>query len=81
MALSDLFRRKRARKLYFAIVVADRPADGFKFEGDKDCRMFLANGEITPGVGIPSTVIKSILEKFDAPAPLDGKVTVSEKFV
>lgn len=79
MALSDLFRRKRARKLYFAVVVADRDTGGFTFTADKDCKMFMATGEATPGVIIPSTVMKSIMEKFDAPVPLDGKVTVTEK--
>ena len=78
-ALSNLFRRKRQRKLYFAVVVADRPTDNFKFTSDRDCKMFMATGEATPGVIIPSTVMKSIMEKFDAPVPLDGKVTVTEK--
>ena len=81
MSIADFFRRKRVRKLYFAVVVADRPTDGFKFTSDKDCRMFMATGEATPGVIIPSTVMKSIMEKFDAPVPLDGKVTVTEKTV
>ena len=80
-ALQNLFRRKREKKLYFAVVVADRPTDGFKFTSDRDCKMFMGTGEATPGIGIPSTVIKSIFEKFDAPVPLDGKVTVSEKVV
>lgn len=78
-ALQNLFKRRRNRKLYFAVVVADRPTDGFVFTADKDCKMFMGTGEATPGIGIPGTVIKSIFEKFDAPAPLDGKVTVTEK--
>ena len=78
-ALSNLFRRKREKKLYFAVVVADRPTDNFKFIADKDCKLFMATGEATPGVIIPSTVMKSIKDKFDAPVPLDGKITVTEK--
>lgn len=80
-ALSNLFRRRRERKLYFAVVVADRPTDGFKFTSDRDCKMFMATGEATPGILIPSTVMKSIKDKFDAPVPLDGKVTVTEKSI
>ena len=79
MSITDIFRRKREKKLYFAVVVADRPTDNFKFIADKDCKLFMATGEATPGVLIPSTVMKSIKEKFDAPVPLDGKVTVTEK--
>lgn len=76
--LAAPFRRKRERKLYFAVVVADRPTDGFTFTADKDCKMFMVTGEAAPTTVIPGTVLKGILEKFNK-AQLDGKVTVSEK--
>lgn len=80
MDLLNRFRRVRAKKLYFAVVIADRPTDGFKVTSDKDCKMFIATGETTPGVVIPATVLKEIVDRFEK-APLDGKVTLSEKDV
>lgn len=74
--LAAPFRRKK--KLFFAVVVADRPTDGFTFTADKDCKMFMATGEADPTMVIPGTVLKGILEKFNK-SQLDGKVTVSER--
>lgn len=78
MSLNDIFRRKRPRKLYFAVVIADRPTDGFKFTPDKDCKLFMVTGETTRGPVIPSTVLKEVAERFENPK-LDGKITVTEK--
>lgn len=81
MDLNNIFRRRRSRKLYFAVVVADRPTDDFKITSDKDCKMFIATGETTPGVVIPGTILKEIAERFEKLPKLDGKVTVTEKDV
>ncbi len=82
--LKDIFKRKGKGQLYFALVVSDRPTDGFKFESDKDCTMFLANGEVMPDVVIPRTVLKEIVDRFHKPsaqlsAGEEDQVRVSER--
>ena len=78
--IPNLFKRNRAKKLHFALVIADRPTDGFKFESDKDCKMFIVTGETVAGNVIPRTVLRGVVDKFEtAPAPLEGEVKISEK--
>lgn len=80
--LAAPFRRKKAKRLYFAVVLSDRPTDGFLINPDKDCTMFVANGETTPGLVIPPTVLKEMVERFEKdPAQMGGKVIVSEEKV
>lgn len=81
MGLNEIFRRRK-RKLYFALVVADRPTEGFEFKSDKDCRMFIVSGQTERGVVIPRTVLKEVVDRFEKPEairPLEGEVRVSEK--
>lgn len=73
------FRRKRERKLYFALAVADRPTDGFKFSSDKDCTVFIVTGDMIPQDMIPRSTLKAIVDKFQKVEELQGKVIVSEK--
>lgn len=61
----DNFFRKKEKKAYFALVISDRPTDGFKFESDKNCKMFMVTGETTPHDIIPKTVMKGAMEKFE----------------
>lgn len=77
--LLNPFKRKRRRALHFALVVADRPTEGFKFEGDKDCEMFMVTGEVVKRDVIPRSVLRAVIERFDNPTPLEGDVSISEK--
>lgn len=77
MALNNLFKRRK-KKLYFALVVADRPTEGFTFQADADCTMFMISGETVPQNVIPRSVLREVVDRFMRPTPLDGKVTVTE---
>lgn len=73
------FRRKRAKKLYFAVAISDRPTEDFKFVPDADCKVFLVTGDVLPGDVIPRTSLKAMVERFEEVQQLDGNVVVSEK--
>lgn len=73
---------KRRKKLYFALVVADRPLEDAKFEAAKDCKMFVTTGECIPKHVIPTMVLKEIVNRFEQPAQEanpNGDVIISEK--
>lgn len=57
-------KNKKPKQLYFVLAVADKPTDGFKFEADKDCKIFIVNGEIEKRDVIPRTVLKEVVERF-----------------
>ena len=73
--LAAPFRRHK-KQLYFAVVVSDRPTDGFTFTNDKDCKFFMVTGDVYEGVVIPAEVLKELVERFCKP---DGFVAVIEK--
>lgn len=73
------FRRRKDRKLYFALAVADRPTDGFKFTADKDCTVFIVTGSVMPTDVIPRSTLKAVVDKFEKVGELQGKVVVSDK--
>lgn len=76
--LAKPFRRKDKGRLYFMVAVSDRPTDGFQLIPDKDCVMFIVNGETSPKHVIPPTVLKEIVERFSKPTEI---LKVSEKKV
>lgn len=76
MDLAAPFRRKRRQPVYFAILLSDRPAEGFKFTPDRECKMHMVTGEATPGVIIPGTVLKAMMEQYLKP---EGEISVTEK--
>lgn len=78
MALNNLFRRRK-KKLYFALVVADKPTEGFKFEADQSCQVFMVTGDVQPKDVIPRTVLKEVVERFSILQKPEGDVTVLEK--
>ena len=75
--LRTLFEKK-GKGLYFALVVADRPTDGFKFESDKDCKMFMVTGEVDRKEVIPTDVLKEIVSRFAQPKP-KAKIDTSDQ--
>lgn len=58
-------KKKRPAKLYFALVVADRDANGFQFVPDKDCTAFLVSGEIEKHDVIPRSVLREVVDRFN----------------
>lgn len=79
--MSDhLFKRKK--HLYFALVIADRPTDGFTFKADADCAMFMVTGETSPRVVIPPTLLKEVVDRFHKPSEVlkaKDEIRISER--
>lgn len=57
-------KNRKPKQLYFALVVADHPTEGFKFTSDSDCTMFMVTGEVEKRVVIPQMVLKEVVERF-----------------
>lgn len=74
----NFLRRKKNKKLHFALCIADAPLEGATFKNDQDCTFFLVTGEVEPHDIIPRTTLKNIVEKFMKPAPLEGDVKIAE---
>lgn len=79
LGLQNPFRRKRKQKLHFALVVSDRPTDGFQFTPDRDCKMFMFTGEVIKGDVIPRSTLRAAVEKFDPSIEqMEGHTKISE---
>jgi hypothetical protein len=71
--------RKKSGKLHFALVMADAPLDDAKFTIDKDCKYFVASGEVEPHDVIPRTVLREIVDRFARHSPVGGEVKIAER--
>lgn len=75
MSIKDIFKKKKRKTLYFAVVIADASLDKVKFENDKDCKLFVVNGEIEKHDVIPRSILKEMVERMVAPEVDGAKIS------
>lgn len=78
MALKELFKKNKPKKMYYFLLLADKPLDKAKLSLDQDCKMMVAYGEANKDV-VPRGVIEQTAEQFWTPEPQGSLAATNEK--
>ena len=79
MGLKELFKKNKVKKMYYAVILADKPLDKAQLTLEDDCKMMLVYCEANKTDGVPREILQNAAESFFTPEPQGALAATNEK--